>query len=141
MMAPSMFRFRHKAFAALLAALTGALGLNRIYLGQGLWWLPLGITLGALPLLIGVRNWYQTPAFFVVMVPVVAGFLQALVIALMPDERFDARFNARTGRRNQSGWDAVLVAIASLAAGAIVLMATISLLFQTYYESVLRPGA
>jgi hypothetical protein len=141
MMAPSMFQFRHKALAALLAALTGALGLNRIYLGQRLWWLPLGITLGALPLLIGVRNWYQTPAFFVVMVPVVAGFLQALVIALMPDEKFDARFNARAGRRNQSGWDAVLVAVASLAAGAIVLMATISLLFQTYYESVLRPGA
>ena len=55
MMAPSMFRFRHKALAALLAALTGAFGLNRIYLGQRLWWLPLGITLGALPLLIGVH--------------------------------------------------------------------------------------
>lgn len=140
MMAFAMPRFRHKAFAALLAAVTGALGLNRIYLGQGLWWLPLGVTLVALPLLIGVRNWYQTPAFFVAMVPVVAGFLQALVLALMPDERFDARFNAGTSRRNRSGWDAVLVAIASLAAGAIVLMATIALLFQTYYESVLRPG-
>jgi hypothetical protein len=135
-----MPRFRHKALAALLAALTGALGLNRVYLGQGLWWLPLGITLGALPLLIGVRNWYQTPAFFVAMAPVIAGFLQALVLALMPDEKFDARFNAGTDRRNRSGWDAVLVAVGSLAAGAIVLMSTIALLFQTYYESVLRPG-
>jgi len=135
-----MPRFRHKALAALLAAVTGALGLNRMYLGQSLWWLPLGITLGGLPLLIGVRNWYQTPAFFVVMVPVVAGFLQALVIALMPDEKFDARFNAGSGRHNRSGWDAVLVAIASLAVGAIVLMASIALLFQTYYESILRPG-
>lgn len=135
-----MPRFRHKALAALLAAVTGALGANRVYLGQSLWWLPLGITLGGLPLLIGVRNWYQTPAFFVVMVPVVAGFLQALVIALMPDEKFDARFNAGADRRNRSGWDAVLVAIASLAAGAIVLMATIALLFQTYYESILRPA-
>lgn len=135
-----MTRFRHKALAALLAAVTGALGLNRVYLGQRLWWLPLGITLGALPLLIGVRNWYQTPAFFVAMVPVVAGFLQALVLALMPDEKFDARFNPDGARRNQSGWDAVLVAIASLAAGAIILMSTIALLFQTYYENVLRPG-
>lgn len=140
MMAPAMPRFRHKAFAALLAAVTGALGLNRVYLGQGLWWLPLGITLGALPLLIGVRNWYQTPAFFVLMVPVVAGFLQALVLALMPDEKFDARFNRGSERRNRSGWDAVLVAIASLAVGAVMLMATISLLFQTYYESLARPG-
>jgi hypothetical protein len=139
-MAPAMPRFRHKAIAALLAAVTGALGLNRVYLGQRLWWLPLAITLGTLPLLIGVRNWYQTPAFFVAMAPVVAGFLQALVLALMPDEKFDARFNPGSVRRNQSGWDAVLVAIASLAVGAIVLMSTIALLFQTYYESLLRPG-
>jgi hypothetical protein len=34
----------------------------------------------------------------------------------------------------------VLVAIASLAAGTIVLTATIALLFQTYFESVLRPA-
>jgi hypothetical protein len=140
MMAAAMPRFRHKALAALLAAVTGAVGLNRIYLGQGLWWLPLGITLGALPLLIGVRNWYQTPAFFVAMVPAIAGFIQALVLALMPDETFDARFNPNTASRNRSGWDAVLVAIASLAVGTIILTATIALLFQTYFESVLRPA-
>ena len=135
---PRMTRFRHKAFAALLAALTGALGLNRLYLGQRLWWLPLGITLAALPLLIGVENWYQTPAFFVVMVPVVAGFIQALVIALMPDDRFDARFNAGQSRRNHSGWDAVLVAVATLMGGAVALMTTIALLTQTYFEHVLN---
>jgi len=133
-----MTRFRHKAFAALLAALTGALGLNRLYLGQRLWWLPLGITLATLPLLIGVENWYQTPAFFVVMVPVVAGFIQALVIALMPDDRFDARFNAGHSRRNHSGWDAVLVAVVTLMGGAVALMTTIALLTQTYFEHVLN---
>jgi hypothetical protein len=135
-----MPRFRHKALAALLAAVTGALGVNRIYLGQRLWWLPLGVTLGALPMLIGVRNWYQTPAFFIAMVPVVAGFLQSLVLALMPDEKFDARFNRGSDRRNHSGWDAVLVAIGALAAGAIVLMSTIALLFQTYFESLANRG-
>jgi hypothetical protein len=129
-----MAKFRHKALAALLAAVTGALGLNRLYLGQKLWWLPLAITAATLPLLIGVRNWYQSPAFFVLMVPVTAGFIQALVVALMPDERFDARFNHGSDRRNRSGWDAVLVAIATLAGGAIALMATIALLFQTYFE-------
>jgi hypothetical protein len=135
-----MTKFRHKALAALLAALGGALGLNRLYLGQKLWWLPLAITALTLPLLVGVRNWYQSPAFFVLMIPVIAGFLQALVLALMPDERFDARFNAGIARRNHSGWDAVLVAIATLAGGSIVLMASIALLTQTYYESVLRSG-
>lgn len=132
-----MTHFRHKALAALLASLTGAFGLNRLYLGQGWWWLPLGITLVTLPLLIGVKNWYQTPAFFVLMVPVIAGFLQALIIALMPDERFDMRFNAGGPRRNRSGWDAVLIAIATLMGGAIVLMTTIALLTQTYFEYAL----
>ena len=136
-----MVKFRHKALAALLATLAGALGANRLYLGQRGWWLPLAVTALSLPLLIGVKNWYQTPAFFVLMIPVIAGFIQALVIALMPDERFDARFNAGSDRRNRSGWDAVLVAIATLAGGAIALLATIALLFQTYYESVLRTGS
>ena len=132
--------FRRKSLAALLAFLLGAFGAHRIYLGRPRWWLPLAVTALALPLLVGVRNWYQTPAFFVLMVPVVAGFIEALVIALMPDEKFDARFNANTARRNRSGWDAVLVAIVSLAAGTIILTATIALLFQTYFESVLRPA-
>ena len=135
-----MTKFRHKAFAALLAAVAGATGANRLYLGQRGWWLPLAVTALALPQLLGVRNWYQTPAFFILMVPVVAGFIQALMIALMPDTAFDARFNAATDRRNHSGWDAVLVAIATLAGGAIVLLTAIALLFQTYYEAVLPRG-
>jgi TM2 domain-containing membrane protein YozV len=121
--------FRHKAVAALLAAVAGALGADRIYLGQRLWWLPLGITLGAVPLLIGVANWYQTPAFFVAVAPVIAGFIRALMIALTPDATFDARFNAGGSRQNNSGWDAVLVAVAALAVGAIVLLTAIALLF------------
>ena len=38
-------RFRHKAFAALLAFVAGALGAHRFYLGQRLGWLPLAVTL------------------------------------------------------------------------------------------------
>ena len=130
--------FRRKSLAALLAFLLGAIGAHRIYLGRPRWWLPLAVTALTLPLLIGVRNWYQTPAFFVLMVPVVSGFIEALVLALMPDEKFDSRFNAATGRRNNSGWDAVLVAIATLMVGATVLMTAIVLLFQTIFEVTTR---
>lgn len=130
--------FRRKSLAALLAFLLGALGAHRIYLGRPRWWLPLAVTALALPLLIGVRNWYQTPAFFVLMVPVAAGFIEALVIALTPDEKFDARFNAASGRCNASGWDAVLVAIATLMVGATVLTTAIVLFFQTLFEGTVR---
>jgi hypothetical protein len=132
-------RFRHKTVAALLAALTGALGIDRLYLGQSLWWLPLGVSAATLPWLIGHhRLWYQSPAFFVLMIPVTAGFIRALMLALMLDERFDARFNPGQARRNHSGWDAVLVAIGTLAGGAIALLATLALLFQTYFEYLQR---
>jgi hypothetical protein len=127
--------FRRKSVAALLAFLLGAGGAHRVYLGQRRWWLPLAITALTTPLLVGVRNWYQSPAFFVLMVPVVAGFIEALVLALMPDQRFDARFNAGADRRNSSGWDAVLVAIATLMVGATVLMTVLALLLQTIFES------
>ena len=130
--------FRRKSLAALLAFLLGAFGAHRIYLGRPRWWLPLAVTALALPLLIGVRNWYQTPAFFVLMVPVAAGFIEALVIALTPDEKFDARFNAASGRSNASGWDAVLVAIATLMVGATVLTTAIVLFFQTLFEGTVR---
>jgi hypothetical protein len=60
------------------------------------------------------------------------------VLALMPDEKFDARFNTTTERRNHSGWDAVLVAIATLMVGATVLMTAIVLLFQTIFEGTAR---
>jgi len=129
--------FRHKALAALLAAVAGAVGAHRVYLGQRLWWVPLAVSLTMLPQLAGVRNWYQSPAFFVLMIPVIAGFIEALVIALTPDERFDARFNAHVERRNRSGWDAVLIAIATLMVGATVLLTTVALLFQTYFEHTL----
>lgn len=131
-----MVAFRRKSLAALLAFLFGAVGAHRIYLGQPRWWLPLSVTALMLPLLVGVRNWYQSPAFFVLAIPVIAGFIEALVLALMPDEKFDARFNAETERRNDSGWDAVLVAIATLMVGATVTITVIVLLFQTLFEGI-----
>jgi hypothetical protein len=127
--------FRRKSLAALLAFLLGAVGAHRIYLGRPRWWLPLAVTAVTLPLLFGVRNWYQSPAFFVLMVPVVAGFVEALVLALMPDDKFDARFNAGSHRCNASGWDAVLVAIATLMVGATVVMSVLALLLQTIFET------
>lgn len=126
--------FRRKSLAALLAFLLGGLGAHRLYLGRPRWWLPLSVTALMLPLLVGVRNWYQSPAFFVLMMPVIAGFIEALALALTPDEKFDARFNAGSERRNDSGWDAVLVAIATLMVGATVTIAAIVLLFQTIFE-------
>lgn len=130
--------FRDKALAALAASVAGAVGAHGLYLGRKRWWIPLLVSAAMLPLLIGASNWYQSPAFFALMVPVFAGFIEALILALMSDEKFDARFNAGTVRRNHSGWGAVLVAVGTLFAGGTALMTVLALLNQTIVANV--PG-
>lgn len=126
--------FRNKTLAALLAFLGGGIGAPWLYLRQRGWWLPLGITAFSLPLLIGVKNWLQSPAFFLLMAPVIAGFLYGLMLALMPDPSFDARFNPQSERRNQSGWPVVLVAVVTLLVGSVLTLATLVLAIQTAVE-------
>jgi len=126
--------FRRKSIAALLASLLGALGVHRVYLGQGQWWLPLLVTVATMPWLIGNPDWHRSAAFFILILPMAYGFVEALVLALMPDEKFDARFNARTAQRNDSGWDAVLVAIGTLLIGTIVVLSAVAIFFQTLFE-------
>lgn len=130
--------FRHKALTALLASAAGAVGAHGLYLGRKLWWIPLVVTAGLLPLLIGTSNWYQSIPFFLLMGPVFAGFIEGLILALMSDPKFDARFNARTEKRNRSGWGAVLVAVATVFIGGTALMTVLALLNQTIVANV--PG-
>jgi len=127
-------RFHHKALAALLAFAAGGAGLQHAYLGRRYWWLALLVTVACVPWLVGVKGWYQQPAFFIAMVPVIAGFVEAVVLALTPDAKFDARHNAALERRNHSGWDAVLVAILTMTVGMIIALTAIVLLMQTIVE-------
>ena len=127
-------KFRSKTLAALLSFLFGAIGLHRLYLGLRFWWWPLAVTVPGLWSMLRAASWYQSPAFFLVMIPVSAGFIHALVLTLTPDAQFDSRFNAGTTRTNHSGWAAVLLAIATLAAGSIALITALVLFFQTIFE-------
>lgn len=111
---------KHKTVAALLAFLLGGLGLHRRYLGSRWWWVY--------------------PVFLVTLVPVFAGFVEAIVFALTPDEKWDARWNAHSGRQSRNGWGPVLVAIATLIVGATLLMTTLAIVFQTYFESLQGGG-
>jgi TM2 domain-containing membrane protein YozV len=99
--------FRSKFVATLLAALGGTFGLHRFYLGG---------PRRALPWLYVAFCWTLVPTF--------AGFIEALVFALMPDEKWDARWNANAGRTSDSGWPVVLLAVLTLF-GAMTLLTTI----------------
>jgi len=129
-------RFRHKALAGLLAFLLGWAGAHWWYLGRRHGWLPLLFSLLALGTAFRAETWYFHPGFFLFLLPAVAGFIEALVICLTPDAKFDAKYNAGSDRRNESGWGAVLVAAATLAIGTAILMLGIVLLFQSFFEGV-----
>ncbi len=125
---------RSKTRAALLALLLGVFGAHRFYLRgarDGLGWLAW------LPTLVGAWGVERALAYGLgdrgvhVALPVLGvGFalatLQALVIALTDDARFDARWNAGGAPGPASGWGAVLVAMASLLLGASALMGALA---------------
>jgi TM2 domain-containing membrane protein YozV len=131
-----MTRHHNKTFATLLALLGGGLGIHRFYLRPATDRLGLlhvcsvpvcGLVYG---LAHGADPFYKLLPLFV---SYIAGFIEALVIGLMPDEKFDARYNAGSGQQSQSGWMLAVVLVATTAIAATVAIATISRLFDLLY--------
>jgi TM2 domain-containing membrane protein YozV len=130
---------KSKPVAGALAAILGAIGAHRLYLGTRGWWWSAVLAIPCAVWSLQFAQWYQQPAFFIGMVPVIIGLLEAIVISLTPDERWDARYNAHSTQRSQNRWPPVLIAASSLLVGASLLMITLVLMFQTYFESQLPP--
>jgi TM2 domain-containing membrane protein YozV len=133
-----MLRTRHKnkTFTTLLAALLGGAGVHRFYLHgmQDRWgWLHLaalpacGIVMTAAP----TADWYFW--YLPLTISILAGCLEGLVLGLMSDEKWDARYNAASGRTSASRWPLALVLVATLMVGAGLLIATIARLFDLLY--------
>lgn len=110
--------FRDKTIATLLAALGGTFGLHRFYLDG---------PRRARPWLYAVFSWTAIPTF--------VGFVEALTFALTPDERWDARWNAGTGRSSRSGWFVILLAVLTFLGGATLLMTLIAFAIGRYVGS------
>jgi len=133
---------KHKATATWLALLAGVFGAHRFYL-HGLkdrwgWTFPLPTLLG----LAGVQRmntlgqddrlaWLLIP---LLGISLVAALLGGIAYGLMPDERWNERFNH--GRpASTSGWAAVIGVVLCLFVGGIALMSTIAFSAQRYFES------
>ena len=105
---------KNKTFATLLAAVFGGLGAHRFYLHgkKDVWaWVHLAL----FPL------------------SVYAGFIEALVIGLTPDEKWDAEHNAGSGRQSNSGWPLVVLLVLTTGFGAIAVIATLARIFDLLY--------
>ncbi|NYT35644.1 TM2 domain-containing protein [Allopusillimonas soli] len=127
---------RSKVAAAWLASLFGVIGAHWWYLGRPRAWAitAFGVLMLALSRLYPV--WWDSPPFLILIIPITAGFIESLVFALKTDEWFDARYNPRSGRCNQTGWSAVFAAIFSTLVGAAVLTFGIALIVLHVYKAL-----
>ncbi|SHN38885.1 TM2 domain-containing protein [Duganella sacchari] len=129
-------RHKNKTIAALLAFLFGGLGLQRLYLG-GLRDRWLWLHLACLPAALIVSLAAPQADGFYKLLPIIlsglAGFLEALIIGVTPDEKWDARHNAASGQQSDTHWPVAVVLVASMMIGSGGLIATISRLFDLLY--------
>jgi TM2 domain-containing membrane protein YozV len=116
--------YKNKTFAALIAALLGSVGLHRFYLHgtRDRWgWLH-AASIPLSGLLIGLISSKIDPAFSIfllmpLLLSALAALLEALLIGLTPDTKWDDRFNVGTGRNTASTWPLAVILVFSLAAG------------------------
>jgi hypothetical protein len=131
-----MPQHKNKTVATALAFFLGGLGVHRFYLRGATDRLGL-LHLCCIPVAGLVYGAGRGPNPFWVLLPLfvswIAGFLEALTISLTPDEKWDARFNAGSGRQSHSHWVLVLLIVLTALVGATVLIAAISRLFDLLY--------
>lgn len=120
--------FRNKVTVGLLAAVLGCVGAHWWYLKRPYAWL---VSLASLALMVAcsfAEVWWENPAFFLLFIPTLDGFIEAIVLCLMRDERFDALYNPGLARDKPSGWGPVLVASFTLLIGTVALMFGIAMI-------------
>jgi hypothetical protein len=131
-----MSQHKNKTLATALAFLLGGLGAHRFYLKGSLDRIGL-LHVCSVPAAGLVYGLGRAPNPFYVLLPLIvswlAGFVEALVIGLTPDEKWDARYNAGSGRRSQSHWFVILLVVITMLVGTTVLIAAISRLFDLLY--------
>jgi hypothetical protein len=133
--------YRSKTVAAWLALLFGSLGVHRLYL-RGLgdklaWCYPLP-TLVGLAGVLRMRTLGQDDRLSWPLIPLLGFMLSlgmgvAIVLALTPDEKWDARHNPGHAV-TPTGWGPVIAAIIALAVGGAVLMGTIAFSGEKFFE-------
>jgi hypothetical protein len=140
-------RYRSKTIAAWLALVLGAFGVHRLYLhGQRdrlAWCFPLPTLVGLYGVL-RMRALGQDDQLSCLLIPLLGlmvsvGMLAAIVHALTPDEKWDARHNPGHAVAS-TAWGPVMAAVMALFLGGTVLMGTIAFAGQKFFEWQLEPA-
>ena len=129
-------RHRSKVIVALLAAILGVFGAHWWYLGRPRAWMVTATSCLLIVLTQFYPVWWDSPPFFLLIVPITAGFIESLIFSLKTDAWFDARYNLGSGRTTRTGWGPVLVAIFSTLVGSSVLLFGIALIVMHVYRAM-----
>lgn len=136
---------KNKTFVIWLTFLGGPLGLHRFYLkGMGDWlgWLlPLPTALGVYGI-DRAQNYGLDDHLSWILIPIlgftIAGCaLRAILYGLMSTEDWNKRFNPQADPEAKAGatnWFTVMTLSTTLLVGAAILMASIALSYQRYFE-------
>ena len=126
---------KNKTVATLLALLLGGFGIHRFYLKPGADRIGL-LHLCCLPVM-GILYGAVKPHPFYMVLPLlvsyIVGFVEALVIGLTPDEKWDAQYNAHSGQQTHSNWVLVLLLVITMLVATTVLIGTIARLSDVVY--------
>jgi TM2 domain-containing membrane protein YozV len=132
----SMPTHKNKTLATALAFLLGGLGIHRFYLKGSVDRLGL-LHVCSLPVAGLVYGVGQAPNPFWSLLPIfiscIAGWIEALVIGLTPDEKWDAKVNSASGRQSDSHWILAVLLVLTMLVGATAVIATLSRLFDLLY--------
>jgi hypothetical protein len=122
---------KHKTFATLLASVAGSTGVHRFYLygKHDRWaWLYLGF-LSVYAAWIAYATFTSQIASSVLAwfpLPVLVAFVEALVLGLTPDDKWDTRHNRSSLQQSNSGWPLVLVLVLTLAIGFVTMVSCLA---------------
>jgi TM2 domain-containing membrane protein YozV len=118
---------RTKVRAGLLALFLGWMGAHWWYLGRRGAAL---VTLFAVACLAATRwfpVWYDNPAFFLLFIPMIEGFIESAILCLRSDEKFNRAYNPGRSSPAHGGWGPVLVALTALLVGSVCAMFAIAM--------------
>ncbi|MES2935145.1 MAG: hypothetical protein V4805_16845 [Pseudomonadota bacterium] len=128
--------FKNKTLATFIAAVSGGLGLHRFYVcGKKDLFGWLHVSSLILCGLLWLAN-REMQGFFIIgpmILSVLASFIEALVIGLTPDDKWDARHNATGQRQSDSNWPLAVILVLTLGIGATALIASMARLFDLLF--------
>lgn len=92
---------KSKYVASVLAFFFGIFGMHRFYLGQRFLGM-VSIFLFFMGMLISFEEPGRSPAAFFIALPAILGFIDSILLAVMPQEDFDERYNRKRLKRQEN---------------------------------------